>query len=192
MGGGREMPATPPVTTLGRKQPKQAKLITADATQTQVELAADGQLPNLVLSDVEAKEKPVETKSSNPLLVVLALVFGVGMTLFMLLMPTETARQEASDKTIARKHIEQYYFGEAPLEEYQKALRAAAEAHHSQNYARERALYKQVLDRLLAVDDNDDLGVTGIRGMRNEDGEVVTDAPNDLDLMEQLNILLRN
>jgi len=193
MGAKKDMPTAPPVTVPGRKQPKQAKLITTDATQTQVELAADGQLPNLVLSDVETKEKPTEIKSSNPLLIVLAAVFCVGMSLLVMLIPAENARQETSEKTYARRHIEQYYFGEAPLEDYQKTLRAAAAAHHKQEYARERALYKRLLDRLRAVDDNtDDLGVTGIRGKRNEDNEVITDAPNDLDLMEKISILLGN
>ena len=169
-----------------RRRPKQAKFITADATQTKVLLGADGQLPELVLREADAKEKKeaVSSSGSSPLMIV-ALVVSIVFSVILLLADLSGSRGENVTKQDARETLKKYHIGgesdASELEPYQLLIREALKEHSSDHEKAERRLYKQVLDMLHAEGKNR-FGVTG---------RVPGSSHSDKHLEKLINTLLR-
>ena len=170
-----------------RRKAKQAKFITAERTETKIQLGADGQLRELVLREADAKEKTEEASSSgsSPLLIV-ALVVSIGFSVLLLLVDMSTSRSESRSKQKSRESLEDYYIGEqsetSQLQPYQLLIREALQEHSSGREKSEKKLYKQVLDMLHAEGNNEYAGVTG---------QVTGAAPSDENLEALINILRR-
>jgi hypothetical protein len=187
-------PAVPPPAgpaAAPRRQPQRAKFIAGDATTTQIEVGADGQLPQLKLVETGETELKRETpRFSNPLLLVLALVASTSLSVGMLFWDTSADRPEAAVKAEARQSlIDDYIHAPPKLEPYKMLLRRALQAHSSGEYQTERRLYRQVLDMLHAEDKNREGNRRGLTGLREERDNR---PPNDQHLKEQLTILLRD
>ena len=137
-------PAVPPPVR------KVARLVSADAAQSSLKIAADGQLPNLQLQDPDRKEKGQGKSRSIPTLVVVAAwVFSVVMTLAIVMVSGGggDSRATTPEKARAMKEIEEY-FGDAPhgpLPPYQQLLREARQARAREDYKAERLYYRQIL-----------------------------------------------
>jgi hypothetical protein len=163
---------------------KAAKFIAGEATETRVQLGADGQLPNLVLRD--DKKKQVEdspASSSNPLLLIGVLCFSITISVVMLFVDIEGGHVEGEAKERAREQIERYYTGTPPtIKLHQRKLREGLQAHNLGDYAMERARYREVLDML---HNEANRGFAGLTGMREAQAP-----PNDAHLKELISTLL--
>ena len=132
---------------------KVARLVTAEAAQSTLKLAADGQLPHLQLQEIEKKDRVLgKSKSVSPLLLVAAWVFSVVMTVVILLFNSgDTSDVTTNDKLDALAAIEKEYFA-APvgteLQPYQIYLREAHQARCRGDHKAERQYYRKVLDLL--------------------------------------------
>jgi hypothetical protein len=182
-------PVRPPAAP--RRKSTRAKFIAADATTTQIEIGADGQLPQLTLAEVsDAEPKPQTQRFSSPLLLVLALAVSTMLSVAMLFWDTSSQRPEAESKADARQSLIDDYINSPPtLEPYKMLLRRALQAHSRGEYRTERQLYRQVLDMLHAEDKNRVGNRRGLTGLREERDNR---PPNDQHLKEQLTILLRD
>jgi hypothetical protein len=144
-------PAGPPAAPPPAR--KVARLVSADAADSSLKIAADGQLPNLQLQDFGKKEKGQGKSRAIPTLVVVAAwVFSVVMTIAILMISGAGGDTNATtpEKARAMKDIEKY-FGDAsrgPLHPYQRLLREARQARAREDYKAERSCYRQVLDLL--------------------------------------------
>ena len=180
-------PAAPRAAAPVQRAAKAARFIAAESTETAIQLGQDGQLPSLVLEEGTAKGKDEEAQKSSPFLLVAALCISLGASVAMLLLDPQVQQSERADKPRARELIEQHYIsqpGQILLEPYQDELRAALQAHNKGDFATERRLYRRVIQRLKAENNNELRGLTGqVRGF---------EPPNDKDLEELLTILLRN
>ncbi len=131
-----------------------ARLVSADAAQSSLKIAADGQLPNLQLHDVDRKEKGQGKSRSIPLAVVVAAwIFSVVMTIAILMVSGagRDANSASPEKARAMREIEEEYFGDAPhgpIRPYQRLLRDARQARAREDFKAERLYYRQVLDLL--------------------------------------------
>lgn len=132
---------------------KVARLVTAEAAQSTLKLAADGQLPHLQLQEIEKKDRiQGKSKSVSPLLLVAAWVFSVVVTVVILLFNSgDTSDVTTNDKLDALAAIEKEYFT-APagteLQPYQIYLREAHQARCRGDHKAERQYYRKVLDLL--------------------------------------------
>ena len=176
-GAGDFRVAPPPVDRRGQA----ARFIVDHAAETQLQLGADGRLPQLLFEtpEAEVEQQKQETHDSNPLMLIGVLCFSVTLSVILLVFePPESASSSAAQAQ-ARAHIKQNYFGrEGQVLPYQRLLRDAYSANDS---AAERRLYREVLNRLK----DDSLPPTGLTGAK-----IGENAPNDLDLETQLIILL--
>jgi len=147
---------------------KVARFIVAEASDSTLQLAADGKLPELHLEEGTAKEKLAAASASmNPLILVgglcaAAVLWGV---LILTLMQSPTVSGSAQ-KDQARFQIETKFFGSGNIEDkslqpYQKLLREAQRAHTSGDKKTEHSDYRQVLDMLRAERGTHEKGLTG-------------------------------
>ncbi len=149
-------------------------------------MGADGQLPDLVVQEAKQKEERQEKREgTNPLLLVLALCFSVGISVVMLFVPTGALQQESKGKEQARRALVEYYIGkEPPFELYQLRLREALHAENAGDPRTARRKYREVLDMLHAE-------ATGGRDwLTGPTYENINHRPNDRDLEELLTTLL--
>jgi len=180
-------PPSPPAPATTRREPKQARFVSADATKTRIQLGGDGQLPELTLMDGEPGEKKIEeeNQSSSPWLLIGVLFSSFVICIAMLFLDVGPDKSGEETKAKVRGKIEKHYIGEAPqLEEYQLLLRRALQANTRGDYRTERRLYRRVLDMLHAEDKNNDKGLTGMREDLNNT------PPNDRHLEQLLSRLL--
>jgi hypothetical protein len=163
-------PAAPSGVPLPSSQRRTARLISADAAQSTLKLAADGKLPELQLEEDKEKKKVAEEEGSsmNPLVLFGALTLSVAMSIGMVLMDSSAPKADGGlERTKAREMIETDYFGGGPLERgkqllpYQEMLRDAHREHLRGNYRAERKLYQKVLNLLRAERGRNDSGLTG-------------------------------
>lgn len=171
------------------RRPTRAKLITPDSAETRVQLDADGELPHLHLRDDPKKPKEDESAGgSNPLLLIGVVCASITMSVILLFVEPNSARDESQSKTEAREQIRLYYWGapslQGPLAAYQKKLREAIQAHHRADYNAEVARYREVLRMLHDESIQDATGLTGVK----QHGA----PPNDRHLEELLATLLRD
>lgn len=178
-------PPAPPPATREQRRPRRARFISADPTATNIELGADGRLPELRLAEAAKKERAGQSEQkSSPWLMVIVLAVSVGLSVLMLFVDTQPAARASDSAAQARRRIEEHYIGETqPFRPYQIKLRAALQAHAQGDREEERDRYREVLDMLMAEDKNDKQGITGFREE--------TTPPNDMDLKQQLETLLR-
>jgi hypothetical protein len=133
---------------------KVARLVSADAAESSLKIAPDGQLPNLQLQDVDKKDKGQgKSRAIPPLVLVAAWVFSVVMTIAIFMFSGNNNGTEAltQDKAKAMKEIEEQYFGDpsrVALLPYQQLLREAQQARARGDFKAERQNYRQVLDLL--------------------------------------------
>jgi hypothetical protein len=133
---------------------KIARLVSADAADSSLKIAPDGQLPNLQLQDVDKKEKGQgKSRSIPPLVLIAAWVFSVVMTVAIVMFSGDNSNSESltREKAQAMKEIEDQYFGDpshAALLPYQHLLRNARQARAREDFKAEKQYYRQVLDLL--------------------------------------------
>jgi len=132
-----------------------ARLVSADAAQSTLKLAADGQLPHLQLLEGDKKDKAQgKSRSIPPVVMILAWIVSVLLTIAIVMV---TGEDEASNVTTQAKkdamaRIEDpQFFGNPARGEllpYQRLLREARRAHARSDFRAERKYYQQVLHLL--------------------------------------------
>jgi len=174
------LPVAPPQTR------KVARLVTAEAAQSNLKLAADGQLPQLQLQEGDKKDKGQgKSRSIPPLVMIGAWVFSVVLTVVIVMITSDDGSSNATSKAkmeaIAKIEDPQFFGNPArgELLPYQRLLREACQARARRDFKAERHYYKQVLDLLhtetwdasLARPTQKSLE-TGITGSRDHDREL--------------------
>ena len=127
-------------------------------------------------------------KESNPAMMIAALAVSVAISIGLLLLDSSPFAAPTSKMLEdSRIHLSEHYIGGSErtpiLRPYQIKLREALQAHARLEYQLERKLYREVLDSLRAERKNEVVGVTGVAHGDSP--------PNDQDLEQHLNILLR-
>ena len=146
---------------------KVARFVTAEAAQSKLEVAEDGNLPSLRLQEGQQAKEPVEKSTSvNPL--VLFAVLCMSVALSVLLVSTDIDSQDPfeSEKARAREVIREEYFAnldDTPLAAYQLDLREAQRAHARGDFETERELHRKVLKQLRSERGRFGRGLTGSR-----------------------------
>jgi hypothetical protein len=166
-------PTSPPPPPIQNK--KVARFITAEAAQSKIEPAEDGNLPELHLREGKKSETLEEGLSTvNPLVLLAAVSMSVVLSVVLVLadMQDETPSNDRS-----KEHARWDPDSAKPLKPYQVYLRQARQAYTRGDRKSERRLYRNVLDMLLSERDTFERGVTGSRS-------------RDRRLKEQISILL--
>lgn len=127
-----------------------------------IQLASDGQLPNLQLVDAE---KPVvetaKASTMNPLLVLAAIAASFCASVMLLLADFGSSESE-QQLTQVRQQLQAYYQGEkGKLAPYQVHLREAQQAYSRGDRKSERQHYRKVLDQLRVEGGSKFRGLTG-------------------------------
>jgi DNA-directed RNA polymerase subunit RPC12/RpoP len=173
--------APPPV----NRPAQAAKFIADEATESRVQLGADGRLPGLQFEN-QVAEQDVETpqsRGSNPLMLIGMLCFGITLSVILLVVDPQQMQSDDAAKAEAREALAQYYTGLGPtLKPYEKCLREALQAHSREDYATERRRYREVLNML---HDESIRGAAGLTGPRK-----ATEPPCDQHLEQQIATLL--
>jgi hypothetical protein len=162
---------------------KVARLVSADAADSSLKIAADGQLPNLQLQDIDKKDKGQGNSRSIPPLVLIGVwVFSVVMSIAIFMFSGNNSDVDAltAERARAMKEIEQQYFGDparGALLPHQRLLRAAQQARAREDYKAEKQCYKQVLDLLrtesrIGAQSSPKRLETGITGSRAQDHDL--------------------
>jgi len=143
--------ATPPPPPPERKV---ARFISGEVARSTLEVAENGQLPELQLQASEQKKKESEPKTTtiNPL--VLFGVISMSVVFSILLVLYEPPDREPVEVERAREAIKDCWDNvdpDDPLEPYQRYLREAYRAHTRGDRKSERQRYRQV-NRLLQVE----------------------------------------
>ena len=124
-----------------------------------------------------------QANTSNPWLLVAALIVSFGMSGLLLFVDLDSAPTEQETKRAARSAIETYYSTTSPQpQRYRKLLREALQSNNKGDYATERRRYHQVLD-LLHAENKDPL--SGLTGQAN-----AAKPPHDRHLEEMLSMLV--
>ncbi len=156
-----------------------ARFIERDANATQVQLGADGQLPDLALStEQERKDESDQSQSTHPLVLVAVLGISVIMSV-LLLVVDQSSPQMTPKKIVARRTLEQIFDSwdraKPPNREIRDLLARAFQAYNCGDAEQEKKSYRQVMDILNREDAPKYEGYTG----------------SDSRLKEALNELLR-
>jgi hypothetical protein len=148
-------PNTPPAAPPQAR--KVARLVSADAAQSTLKLAADGQLPNLQLQEGDKKDKGQgQSRSIPPVVMIPAWIVSVVLTVGIVMLNGDNGGSNVSTqvkKDALAKIEDPQFFGDparAELLPYQRLLREARQAHARGDFKAERKYYKQVLDLLHA------------------------------------------
>lgn len=163
---------------------KVARLVTAESAQSNVLLAADGQLPHLQLVEINKKDAGSgKAKAVNPLLVLAAVILSCGLSVAIVLFSDdESSGARSRRKSEAVQEIEDKFFGMPPLLPYQVWLRNARQAECRGDHKAENDFYRKVLD-VLRVESK--TGRTTSIGASAHEAGVTGSHDNDLKL-EQL------
>jgi hypothetical protein len=162
---------TPPPAPI---QKKVARLITAEAADSTLQLAADGKLPELALEETAEEKQDTKSKTVNPWVMFVVLGLCIVFSVVLVLIPTESSStSRAEQKAEKRRTIEDHYFGlnnveNAKLEPYQILLRNAQRAYTRGDYLTERRNYRRVLELLRQERGNLEKGLTGSRSRDKE------------------------
>jgi hypothetical protein len=133
-----------------------ARFIAAEAAQSTLKVAKDGQLPELHLQDGAAEKKKQkdesQSQSMNPLVLIGIIALSLALCIAMVLVDSGSQSSGGqSAKNYAREKIEAEYFGPTvgePLKPYEQYLRVAQRAHARNDRRTERNMYRKVLDML--------------------------------------------
>jgi hypothetical protein len=128
-------------------------LVSAEAAQSTLKLAADGQLPRLQLQEDDTNDKGQgKSRSIPPLVVIGVWVLAVVLTVLIVMSANSDSSSgvTAPDKEKALAKIEEYFGNPAQgeLRPYQRWLREARQARDRRDFKAERLYYKKVLDLL--------------------------------------------
>jgi len=144
-----------------------ARFITDQPGDPLVKLGEDGHLPELMLAEGQEQAQPSQQRSqhSNPLVLIGAFVFSIGLSVLMLFVDPQSLGGAGEQKALARQLVTAFYGGDGtPLEPYEIALRQAQQAHAKGNYGLERRKYRDVLMMLRAENKNPITGLTSLDG----------------------------
>ena len=180
-------PSPPPEAEASKPGQKTARFVSAEAAQSTLKLAEDGQLPELQLHDGQQKQKKeAKTVAVNPLVLFGLLSISVAVCIALVLVDVGPPRSQKKDD--AREVIKAEFFSpldpREPLKPYQVDLRKAQRANTRRDYQAERILYKNVFgllkqERPVQPENGKDRWLTGSRD-------------RDEKLEEQISILLSN
>ncbi len=142
-------PAAPP------QARKVARLVSADAAQSTLKPAADGQLPNLQLQEGDKKDRGQgQSRSIPPVVMILAWIVSVVLTVGIVMLNgqngSSTDATQAKKDALAKIEVPQFFGDPArgELLPHQRLLREARQAHARGDFKAERKYYKKVLDLL--------------------------------------------
>jgi predicted lipid-binding transport protein (Tim44 family) len=140
----------PATATVGRPARRVATFITADVAQSELAVAADGQLPDLHLTQQDKKAKKQVAASTVQWRIVVLVCASLTLSVLMMTIGGDEGKKRGTAADEWRAVIKRKYIGsdDRPLENYQIYLRKALVAHSSGDYNTERAYYRKVL-RLL-------------------------------------------
>jgi hypothetical protein len=177
---GRRRAQPKPASPSAPVQRKVARLVTAEAAESTLRLAADGKLPELSLEEVGGQRQESQTASRSPLF--LFLIVGVSVVSSVLLFLVDWGPSTASltqHKAAMRQKLEEQYFGSdnldnKSLEPYQRLLRDAQRAHTRGEYSVERRKYRRVLEMLREERGSLEKGLTGSRTRDKELEEILS------------------
>jgi len=175
-------PVAPPV--VPRPGRKVARFISAEAARSSLQLAADGKLPELHLSDgnkTDAAEK--KTSSLSPLALIAIVASSLLTTVMIFLFGGTAPANNAEAQANAWRQIEADYFSDPAgndLNPYNSMLREARRAHQSHDLKTERELLSNVRDLLRVERDAGAKGLTGSRGRDRKLEEYITVLLNGL------------
>lgn len=169
-------PAAPERRKTARKESKRqvAKLITNRGAEATVQLGTDGRYPELALASVAAPTKTdSKPKESNPVLLFTVMAASCLSSVGLLLVDFDSpAVHSSEDKAFARSELASFYGTDSSaLEPYQKLLRQAAVEYSQGDKDAERALLRQVLNLLKAVDAKDPQNLNGLTGKQTGKGK---------------------
>ena len=138
-------PPPPPAPAAERKT---ARFISPEVAQSTLQVAEDGQLPELQLQEHEQKKKKTEPRTTtiNPLVLFGVISLSVVLSILLVLYEAPEPPESEQVKT-ARTTIEGCWSNAEstdPLKPYQIYLREAHVAHTRGDYKTERKLYRQV------------------------------------------------
>ena len=160
-------PPIPPAAAPARSAPAAkvravARFIATQTADSTVKLTADGKLPELNLSETEAKSKEKGARSSNPLLLVGAVAVSFIFSLLLLFVDLESAQSDGDRVHDARRQIERYYANETEnLLPYQALLRESQRAYSRGDRTAERTYLRRVLALLRSESTSRYSGITG-------------------------------
>jgi hypothetical protein len=169
-------PSSPERKKPARKESKRqvAKLITNRGTEATVQLGSDGRYPELALASVAAPTRSdSKPKESNPVLLFTVLAASCLTSVGLMLADFDTAPISSTENRVfARSELASFYGTDSSaLEPYQKLLRQAAVKYSQGDYDSERALLRQVLSLLKAVDAKDPENLNGLTGKQTGKGK---------------------
>lgn len=176
----------------GQKTRTVAKFITDGPGETLVKLGEDGHLPELMLSEVQARASHVPAApkpESRPVLLYVALAASVALTAMMILLDGGAFGGNAQLKAQARREIVEYYGGEEEPLPYQVHLRQARQANSRGDFEAERREYRRVLDLLRSEAKDKRQRYTGLTGRLDYDPDHAN-KKSDHRLEELIGILL--
>lgn len=128
-----------------------ARFIKAEGAASPVQLAADGRLPELNLTESAEGRAGGEVKSSNPLVMIGVLCLSFIASALLLFVEPEASGSASSRQALARRQIATFYKEpRGTLEPYQQYLRDAQQAHSRGDVEAEKRLYRRVLNLLHA------------------------------------------
>ncbi len=175
----RSMRGTKPA----KRERRAARLVTETTDAGKLALGADGQLPQLVVKETAAVEKPRDAESdSNPMVLIIAVAFSVLISVVLLFAPTGggSAQADVSDSLAA---LQEHYIGRRqPLEPYQVMVREALQCENKGDRGTATAIYRRLLDMIHAERQDPNQGLTGPKISLQE--------PNDQRLETHLKVLL--
>jgi hypothetical protein len=166
-----------------KRERRAARLVTETSDAGKLALGADGQLPQLVVKETAAVEKPRDAESdSNPMVLIIAVAFSVLISVVLLFAPTGggSAQADVSDSLAA---LQEHYIGRRqPLEPYQVMVREALQCENKGDRGTATAIYRRLLDMIHAERQDPNQGLTGPKISLQE--------PNDQRLEAHLKVLL--
>ena len=159
----------PPVPPPAPAQKRVARLVTAEAADSTLRLAADGKLPELALEETTSQRQETKAKAVNPLFLFIVLSVSIVFSVLFVLVDWGPSKASLLQKKAAmRQKIEEQYFGSEnidnkDLEPYQRLLRDAQRAHTRGEYMMERRKYRRVMEMLREERGSLEKGLTGSR-----------------------------
>ncbi|OHB69945.1 MAG: hypothetical protein A2V70_14080 [Planctomycetes bacterium RBG_13_63_9] len=153
-----------------------ARFVSAEAAESTLKIAEDGQLPQLRLQEVKRKEGPqAKGMAVNPLVLFGVISLSVVLSISLTLIDTGSGG-DSDSRTVryAREVIESEFFGdiggdqpdvaaEGGLQPYQILLREGQRAYSQGDLKTERERYRSVLGLLWAERGPHAKGLTGSR-----------------------------
>jgi len=154
----------PPIPSLQGSQT--ARFISAEAAQSPLTVAEDGQLPDLRLIDSNAKQtEEDDTQSVNPLVVTCAISLSIVLSISLAMMDFTPDGGPNDSRAEVRQCIEKEFFtppdSDKPFPPFEHLLREAQRAHTKGDRAQERKLYHRVIFMLRQERGENEKGLAG-------------------------------